>query len=47
MRFGQQQANVAAPDQKAVLEQQASFLEIQLDRVKRQLSGLGGEQPSE
>ena len=44
--FCQQQAHAAAPDRKAVLEQQASFLERQLDRIKRQLSGLSGGQPS-
>jgi hypothetical protein len=46
MGFCQQRANGAAPDQKAVLEQQATFMERQLGRVKRQLSGLGGGQPS-
>ena len=46
MGLCQQRANGAAPDQKAVLEAQGSFLERQLDRIKRQLSGLGGGQPS-
>lgn len=44
--FGQQQALGAGQDRKAVLEEQAGFLERQLERVKRQLSGLGGEPPS-
>jgi hypothetical protein len=44
--FCQQRANGAASDQKAVLEQQATFIERQLDRIKQQLSSLGGEQPS-
>jgi hypothetical protein len=46
MGFGQQQANGAAQDQKAVLQQRENFLERQLDRIKRQLSRLAGEQPS-
>jgi hypothetical protein len=46
MGFGQQQANGAAQDQKAVLQQRESFLERQLDRIKRQLVRLAGEQPS-
>jgi hypothetical protein len=33
-------------DPKAVLGEQASFMERQLDRIKKQLSGLIGEQPS-
>ena len=33
-------------DRKAVLGEQATFLERQLDRIKKQLSGLIGEQPS-
>lgn len=40
MGLCQQRANAAAPDQKA------AFLERQLDRIKRQLAGLGGGQPS-
>jgi hypothetical protein len=44
--FGRQQANGAAQDPKTALAQQAGFLERQLDRIKRQLSGLGGGQPS-
>ena len=40
MGLGQQQAR------KAVLGEQASFMERQLDRIKKQLSGLIGEQPS-
>jgi hypothetical protein len=38
--LGQQQ------DPKAVLGEQATFMERQLDRIKKQLSGLIGEQPS-
>jgi hypothetical protein len=45
MGFCQQRASGTAPE-KAVGEQQATFLERQLDRIKRQLSGLGGGQPS-
>jgi hypothetical protein len=44
--FCQQRANGAAPDQKAVLEQQATLIERQLDRIKQRLSSRGGEQPS-
>lgn len=33
-------------DPKAVLGEQASFMERQLDRIKKQLSGLIGGQPS-
>jgi hypothetical protein len=38
--LGQQQ------DPKAVLREQATFMERQLDRIKKQLSGLIGGQPS-
>jgi hypothetical protein len=33
-------------DRKAVLGEQATFMERQLDRIKKQLSGLIGGQPS-
>jgi hypothetical protein len=39
-------ANGPSRDQKAVLGKKASFMERQLDRIKRPLSGLAGEQPS-
>ena len=42
----QQRSNLAAPDQRSVLGARANFLERQLDRIKRQLSGLGGGQAS-
>jgi hypothetical protein len=44
--LGQRQANVAAPDRKAALEQQAGFMERQLDRIKQQLSSLGTDHAS-
>lgn len=46
MGLCQRRPNVAAPDQRSVLEGQASFLGRQLDRIKRQLSGLSGGQAS-
>jgi hypothetical protein len=46
MGFRQQQRNVAVPDQKAVLEQQATSMERQLDRIKQQLSSLGTDHAS-
>jgi hypothetical protein len=43
-RFGQQQGGGSTPpDQQATLESEASFLEAQLAKVKRQISTLPGE----
>jgi hypothetical protein len=48
MRWGLGRGRGAAgtQDQKTALAQQAGFLERQLDRIKRQLSGPGGAPPS-
>jgi len=37
----QQRANAGAPDQKAVLEQEATLLERQQNRIRQKSSGLG------
>jgi hypothetical protein len=42
----QRRASVAAADRKPMMEQQAGLLERQVARIKRQLSGLAGGQPS-
>ncbi len=44
MGFGRARANRAPQDPNASPEQQAGFLERQLDRIKRQISGQGGGQ---
>ena len=41
-RLGQRQGGGSTPDQQATLESQASFLEAQLAKVKRQISTLAG-----
>jgi uncharacterized protein involved in exopolysaccharide biosynthesis len=46
MGFRQQQLHVVVPNQKAVLEQQATSMERQLDRIKQQLSSLGTDHAS-
>jgi hypothetical protein len=46
MGLGQRRANGPARGQRAILEQQAGFIERQLDRIKRRVSDFAGEQPS-
>jgi hypothetical protein len=40
--LGRRLGRCAARDPKTALEQEASFLERQLDRIKRQIQGPGG-----
>ncbi len=42
-RLGQRQVGGSTPDQQAALVSEASFLETQLAKVKRQISTLAGE----
>jgi len=46
MGLGAQQRTAAGRDEKSALEQEAGFLEKQLDRIKRQLTSPGGGEES-